>query len=161
MPTNHGGADKWKISMTGKTGSCRYMAPEVWAARNYDHRADIFSFGVLAYEVLARKRAYSDKYMTMEQVAAAVEKDSSFRPSLPKAWPEPLADLISACWHEDPLDRPNFWEGSCKLDLLVRAIEVASGLRAAQDAEQEELGHALHKALGGSKGHGSSCCAVS
>ena len=32
------------------------IAPKVWTSSSYDHTADVFSFGVLAYEVLARRR---------------------------------------------------------------------------------------------------------
>ena len=96
--------------MTGKTGSCRYMAPEVWSGKAYDHRADVFSFGILAYELLARTRAYEDLFMTMEQVAAAVHRSEDFRPKMPKAWPEKLVALIRAAWAEKPIDRLSFRE---------------------------------------------------
>ena len=32
------------------------MAPEVWAGGAYSHTADVFSFAILAFELLSRKR---------------------------------------------------------------------------------------------------------
>ena len=40
------------------------MAPEVYANEQYTHKVDVFSFGVLAYEMLAKKRAYAEKAST-------------------------------------------------------------------------------------------------
>jgi len=153
-------ARTYKASFTGKTGSCRYMAPEVWAARTYDHRADLFSFAVLAYELLARRRAYADKYMTMEQVAAAVEKNPEFRPTLPKSWPKPLVELMSSCWAAVPSERPTFWEVARKLDLLVRAVEAAQGARPECDDEELVLGASLIGALSAPRLISSSCCTL-
>ena len=42
------------IDVTGQTGSLRYMAPEVWASESYTHKADVFSFAILAFELLSR-----------------------------------------------------------------------------------------------------------
>lgn len=53
-------------------GSLRYMAPEMWNDEVYSHKVDVFSFAILAYELLSRKRAYDDNFMTMEGVARAV-----------------------------------------------------------------------------------------
>ena len=152
-------AEQWTPTLTGKTGSCRYMAPEVWAARDYDLRADVYSFAVLAYEVLSKRRAYSERYMTMEQVAAAATRDPAFRPRIPRTWPAPLAELLGACWHAEPAKRPPFWEVVGKLDLLTRAVDAASGLRPGEGDEQVELGEQLLRALRDSP-HLSSCCAI-
>ena len=54
--------------------------------------ADVFSYGILAWELLARKRAYAERLLTMDQVAAAVERSTTFRPPLPKACTSPRQD---------------------------------------------------------------------
>ena len=146
--------DNFQPHMTGQTGSCRYMAPEVWARRMYDHRADVFSFGILAWEVFARKRAYADKLLTMDMVAAAVERSPAFRPPLPKTWPEELSNIVSGCWHEDPAMRPTFWEVARRADVLVRAVESAES-ETGTGSETEELGLAVLRALAP---RASSCC---
>lgn len=42
------------FDLTGKCGSFMYMAPEVYSARQYNEKADVFSFGCLLHEVFAR-----------------------------------------------------------------------------------------------------------
>lgn len=41
---------------------------------------------------------------------------NGFRPSLPREWPNELAELVSECWHQSPHDRPSAAE-------LVRRLE--------------------------------------
>ena len=93
--------------MTGETGSCRYMAPEVWAHEHYTHKVDVFSFGVLCYELLAKKRAYADVLMTATQISRAVHA-GSLRPAVPAHWPAVVQTLLSSCWAGEPADRPEF-----------------------------------------------------
>jgi serine/threonine protein kinase len=38
--------------MTGNTGSLRYMAPEVALRRPYSEKADVYSFGILVWQVI-------------------------------------------------------------------------------------------------------------
>lgn len=64
--------------VTGMTGSMRYMAPEVYGSENYTHKVDVFSFGILAYELLSRTRAYAENLLTMEQVGGAGSSDSPY-----------------------------------------------------------------------------------
>jgi len=99
---------------TGRTGSMRYMAPEMWKQEAYTHKVDVFSFAILAFEVLSRTRAYESHLLTMEQVAKAV-CDSGLRPRLPKKWPRKLSQLLEACWAQDAKDRPEFAEISIQL----------------------------------------------
>lgn len=42
------------VQLSGRTGTLMYMAPEVYLKQQYDDKADVFSFGVVAYEVLHR-----------------------------------------------------------------------------------------------------------
>jgi serine/threonine protein kinase len=114
-----------RSDMTGQTGSCRYMAPEVYLNRSYDHRVDVFSFSVLAYEVLARRRAYDTLLLTMDQVAKAVAA-SGLRPPLPKRWPPSLSSLIARCWAQDPEERPEFEAVADELYAMLAEVEAAT-----------------------------------
>ncbi|KAJ1631981.1 kinase-like domain-containing protein [Pavlovales sp. CCMP2436] len=98
---------------TGQTGTNRYMAPENWCAiahgTSYIAKVDVFSFAILAWELLSKKRAYTDLYLTGEMLAESVAT-RGLRPPLPPKWPVELKQLLGDCWAEDASRRPEFAE---------------------------------------------------
>ncbi len=44
-----------RFDLTAETGSLMYMSPEVFKGENYNEKADVFSFGVILYEVRGRR----------------------------------------------------------------------------------------------------------
>ncbi|XP_055815482.1 serine/threonine-protein kinase STY46 [Solanum dulcamara] len=93
--------------MTAETGTYRWMAPEVIEHKPYDHKADIFSFGVVLWELLTGKLPY--EYLTPLQAAIGVVQ-KGLRPTIPKHTPPKLAELLETCWQQDPTSRPDFSE---------------------------------------------------
>ena len=47
-----------KFVMTGRTGTVRYMAPEVYLDKPYDLRSDIYSLGMIFYYVYTGKKPF-------------------------------------------------------------------------------------------------------
>ncbi|CAM0905822.1 unnamed protein product [Alopecurus aequalis] len=104
--------------MTAETGTYRWMAPEVIEHSPYDHRADVFSFGIVLWELMTGKLPYED--MTPLQAAVAVvQKD--LRPTIPANTHPMLVGLLQKCWHRDPALRPTFAE---TLEILHSIKEV-------------------------------------
>ncbi|CAL5328864.1 serine/threonine-protein kinase STY46-like isoform X1 [Camellia sinensis] len=93
--------------MTAETGTYRWMAPEVIEHRPYDHKADIFSFGIVLWELLTGKLPYD--YLTPLQAAVGVVQ-KGLRPTIPKNTHPKLAELLERCWQHDPNLRPDFSE---------------------------------------------------
>ncbi|KAJ1629023.1 kinase-like domain-containing protein [Pavlovales sp. CCMP2436] len=114
---------------TGQTGTNRYMAPENWCATahgaTYDAKVDVFSFAILAWELLSKKRAYEGLYLTGEMLASSVAT-RGLRPPLPPKWPVVLQQLLSECWAEDAIKRPEFAEIAQRLADQRAAIRPAN-----------------------------------
>ncbi len=92
-------------AVSGETGTYRWMAPEVIKHQKYSTPADIYSYGILLWEVVVRKLPFD--YMAPIQAAFAVAKHK-MRPRLPHTTPIKLRDLISECWCDDPQFRVTF-----------------------------------------------------
>ena len=87
-------------------GTPMYMAPEQAAADpNTDHRADIYSFGCLAYELLTGRPPFTDLAPHKLLVAHMTERPDPVA-SLRADVPRPLADLVMRCLEKDPSARP-------------------------------------------------------
>ncbi len=85
-------------------GTVAYMSPEQAACKPVDARSDIFSFGVLLYEMLSGKRAFSES-SPISTMAAVLHKEP--RP-LREIAPQVSADLesiVTRCMAKDPSAR--------------------------------------------------------
>jgi len=87
-------------------GTPAYMSPEQAAASpNIDARADVYAFGIMAYELFAGRPPFagrSPQAMLAAHVSEAPEQILKLRPALPVA----LASLIMRCLEKHPADRP-------------------------------------------------------
>jgi serine/threonine protein kinase len=94
----------------GATGSPVYMAPEVLANKPYDEKADVYSYGIVLWELLTGSRPYVDeKFESLDEIYEHVVIDAK-RPKIPPECPPELAKLIQRCWDADPTKRPSFQE---------------------------------------------------
>ncbi|HVF38538.1 MAG TPA: serine/threonine-protein kinase, partial [Gemmatimonadaceae bacterium] len=101
-------------------GTPAYMAPEQAAGDpEIDHRADLYAFGCVAYELLAGRPPFSNRTPQALLVAHMVERPPLARLRRPDI-PQGLADLVGSCLAKAPEDRP-----SGASELLV-AIETGS-----------------------------------
>ncbi|KAL8150252.1 hypothetical protein V2J09_020060 [Rumex salicifolius] len=105
--------------MTAETGTYRWMAPEVIEHKPYDHKADVFSFGVVMWELLTGKIPY--EYLTPLQAAVGVVQ-KNLRPTIPKGTQPKLASLLERCWQKDPTVRPDFSEIMEILQQIVKEV---------------------------------------
>ncbi|CAA7410771.1 unnamed protein product [Spirodela intermedia] len=105
--------------MTSETGTYRWMAPEVIEHRPYDQKADVFSFGIVLWELLTGKLPYEN--LTPLQAAVGVVQ-KGLRPSIPESTHPRLAALLERCWHQDPSERPEFSEILDALRLIAGEV---------------------------------------
>ena len=91
--------------MSGETGSLRYMAPEVADCQPYNQKADVYSFGIMLWELVAFKKPYDG--MNREEFYSRVVHGGE-RPAVNKKWPEDLTELMRSCWDAEIVKRPDF-----------------------------------------------------
>lgn len=100
-------------SMTGNCGTVQWMAPEVLANQAYNEKADIYSYGIILWELLTRQCPYDD--MSAIQCALAV-LNRNHRPEIPRWCPPAMQVLIRSCVKKNPDERPNFTDILLALD---------------------------------------------
>ena len=86
-------------------GTPAYMAPEQAAGDTCDARADIYSFGVVGYEMLAGSRPFEHTSVQRLIAAQLTEKPKQIG-SLREDVPPDLAHLIMRCLAKEPAERP-------------------------------------------------------
>jgi serine/threonine-protein kinase len=105
-------------------GTPTYMAPEQAAADpNVDHRADIYSLGVVGYELLAGRPPFTgmtQQQILAAQVSAVPDPVTQYRPNIPPA----LAAAIMRCLEKHPSDR---WQTAAELRAQLEAVFTPSG----------------------------------
>ncbi|XP_008848433.1 ephrin type-A receptor 10 isoform X2 [Nannospalax galili] len=91
-------------TMTGRSPAL-WAAPETLQFGHFSSASDVWSFGVVMWEVMAfGERPYWD--MSGQDVIKAVE--DGFRLPPPRNCPSPLHRLMLDCWQKDPGERPRF-----------------------------------------------------
>jgi serine/threonine protein kinase len=110
-------ADLAKINLTSILqsmnihGTTRWTAPELLELTktqlNYTKQADIFSFGILLWELVTRQIPFDHLDRDFD-IINAIKKGQ--RPTIPDECPKVLKDLIPRCWKQDPSHRPGITE---------------------------------------------------
>lgn len=104
-------------SQTQCGGTLSYMAPEILKDSEYDTKADVYSFGILMFEIVTDSPAYPElqngqlkEFDFRNKVATA-----NYRPTFRFPIKKSLQTLIEQCWSSDPEERPTFNEIYSKL----------------------------------------------
>jgi serine/threonine protein kinase len=87
------------FKLTGDTGTIRYMAPEVCLNQPYDETADVYSFSVLLWQIIAMKDPYeglSDQDVERKVLYAG------YRPKIDPQWSNALRRLMQDCFASNP-----------------------------------------------------------
>src|SRR5262249_31428507 len=102
-----GGHDQTDPTLTAAgtvLGTAAYMSPEEAAGKDADSRSDIFSFGIVLYEMVCGRRPF--KGDTTADVIASVLKTEPESPRRSRAdIPAPLEHILMKCLQKDPESR--------------------------------------------------------
>jgi serine/threonine protein kinase len=79
------------------------MAPEVALSEPYGLSADIYSFGIVMWEMLALQNAFGRMAVDAHRELVVQGEE---RPEINPEWTTSLLHLLKGCWASDPLRRP-------------------------------------------------------
>lgn len=119
--------DDGKYQLTGNTGSRRYMANEVARGLNYNQSVDVFSFGILLWEMCTTEKPYlgysSNKHMNLVVLGGERPKMDG---SHTVFWPLRLQQLMTSCWSASGDKRPSFVEVKVLLNGIMDELQRSS-----------------------------------
>ncbi|XP_028650641.1 ephrin type-B receptor 1 isoform X1 [Erpetoichthys calabaricus] len=110
-------SDPTYTSSLGGKIPVRWTAPEAIAYRKFTSASDVWSYGIVMWEVMSfGERPYWD--MSNQDVINAIEQDYRLPP--PMDCPAALHQLMLDCWQKDRNARPRFTEIVNTLDKMIR-----------------------------------------
>jgi hypothetical protein len=102
-------------------GIDRYMSPELLERKEFDTKTDVYSFGLMLWELATGEVAWKQYENNEEWLNLLITQD--IRPPITNKIPDSLKDLIVQCWDKEPSKRPTFEEIIAKFDdILIDSV---------------------------------------
>jgi serine/threonine protein kinase len=111
-------------TLTGGVGTIHYMAPECFAGGDLTDKVDVYSFGLILYEIVVGKPVFSRGESPAAVIALIRRGD---RADIPTTVSQEMQRMIDRCWDNDPNVRP--WFGEILLDLKRIKFEILPGVK--------------------------------
>ena len=138
--------------MSGHTGTVIYMAPEVVIRQPYTEKADIYSFGMILWQMTSGIVPFAgkvvqgnSKYIHIHVNLYSVDMRREdfmdkvvfygWRPAIRSDLPAPLKEIITRCWAANPLERPTCAEIMSMLD--AAAVRLVDNRDSSMNEEEE------------------------
>ncbi|MBK7584493.1 MAG: serine/threonine protein kinase [Myxococcales bacterium] len=138
------GQTAWTTREGMLLGTPGYMSPEQASGKKCDQRADVFAFGVVLYELLARRPPFTGN-TPLERVASVLRDAPAPMPDA-KDLPESVAALVARCLAKNPDDRP--LNGAELVRLVDAALPDVRVVLRAERSEVDPLAHTLATPVG-------------
>eukprot|EP00004_Rigifila_ramosa_P019107 TRINITY_DN4825_c0_g1_i1.p1 TRINITY_DN4825_c0_g1~~TRINITY_DN4825_c0_g1_i1.p1 ORF type:complete len:900 (+),score=220.70 TRINITY_DN4825_c0_g1_i1:188-2701(+) len=101
-------------------GTPKYMAPEVLRGEKYDERCDVYSFGIIMWELWTQEELYPN----LPSIVAGVRIGfQGLRPPIPEGIESNYGELMVKCWDTKPSNRPSFVQIIQKLEQIQGEYE--------------------------------------
>jgi serine/threonine protein kinase len=152
-------------NLTARSGSRRYMAPEVARSLPYNEKADVYSFGILLYQMASLLKPF-EGYTLVEheekvlcsghrpnvEIPSAKGSSSSYSQWFAQSsdgkkkdllelrtkcvWTEELKQLIEECWHFDMRLRPEMREVVLRLEGCIQELTCVTQVIASNNSNE-------------------------
>ena len=120
-------------TMTHSAGTPLWMAPEIACATRYDSQADIFSFGIILYEVIKRDVPYTERTDLNGFNLALEVAIKGLRPTIEEDWHPGLKSLLRDCYEMMPSNRPTFSQLVLRLKGIIESMSGGEGVKVAEE----------------------------
>ncbi len=103
----------------GAAGTLPWMAPELFTGKANSKQTDIYSLGIVLWEIINREVPFKDK---MAGVIVGMVLAGN-RETLPKKCPELFKLMITGCWNQDAKNRPDAQQVGYQFETALRSLE--------------------------------------
>lgn len=130
LTASHNAMSTYTPGITMSPGVFPWIAPEIFRSpHRVSHKADVYSFGIILWELWALRPPYESKELH-KLTSLAVNTEEEVRPMMPPegAMDEPApawSELVKRCWAEDPDERPEFVEIEKELRKMAKTVKEA------------------------------------
>ncbi|XP_018804193.1 PREDICTED: mitogen-activated protein kinase kinase kinase isoform X1 [Bactrocera latifrons] len=126
-------------------GTYAWMPPEVIKSSTYSKSSDVWSYGVLLWELITGETPYKgfDSYSVVFGIAV-----NMLTLPIPKTCPDAWGKLMKSCWENDPHKRPGFRDILTKLEDITRSgftLTPQESFNTMQDAWKKEIAEVLQE----------------
>ena len=118
--------------ISSNVGTCLYSAPEQEKTRNYDNKADIYSLGIILFEILSNFTTYHEKITEFVELRKNNKVKKSFRDNFPIQ-----ANLIEKLLQINPSQRPSAEEIKNLEEFLVWSENVQSNVEKSESLSDQ------------------------
>lgn len=104
------------------------MAPEIISDIPYTYKVDVYSFSIIAYEIITGKNPYPDAQNVFKLL---IDVEKCKRPNINSIKDDYIKSLLSKWWSPDPEERPTF-------DIIIEEIKKES-FKKFMNAKKEDV----------------------
>ncbi|XP_030379312.1 mitogen-activated protein kinase kinase kinase isoform X2 [Scaptodrosophila lebanonensis] len=125
-------------------GTYAWMPPEVISNNMYSKSADVWSYGVLLWELITGETPYKGFHPLSVAYGVAI---NSLALPIPKTCPQEWSSLMKSCWETDPHKRPGFKEILNQLENIARSKFTRTpheSFHYMQEGWKKEIAEVLH-----------------
>ena len=119
-------------------GTPSWVAPEIFRGEAYNHKIDVYSFGIVMWELVCFRKPYLDEDPVKLPYKVSLH---GLRPPLAPHIPQLFAEMMTKCWEGEASDRPDFTE-VCQ---LMEDFDTRSHISFDEPVDVTKVGNDLYK----------------